>query len=157
VSKSAFSKYLASIQAKIGMHIISIEHIQRNIDSLRTRVEAGINVQDSQAKLDENETELVKTRSKIDRLKNFFIVHERRSKCKDRVIGFVVWAPPLVSVLLLTATRATSVSLSCTRTSQEHDWQRFEPWCDAGLFSLNALIWNVPLSLFQVLSWPLGS
>jgi hypothetical protein len=94
VSKSAFSKYLASIQAKIGMHIVSVEHIQRNIDSFRTSVEARINVQESQAKLDENETELVKTRSKIDRLKNFFIVHERWSKRKDRVIGFVVWAPP---------------------------------------------------------------
>ena len=92
----AFTNYLASIQAVIGTHIDSVESLEKKINTLRTRVQDGINVQESQIKLDENEAELAKTRTKIDDLKKFFVdIKKRWSKPKDRVIGFVCWAPPI--------------------------------------------------------------
>lgn len=92
----AFTNYLASIQALIGTHIDSVESLEKKIDTLRTRLQGRINVQESQIKLDENEAELAKTRTKIDNLKKFFVdIKKRWSKSKDRVIGFVRWAPPI--------------------------------------------------------------
>ncbi|KAI0320034.1 hypothetical protein OF83DRAFT_1169689 [Amylostereum chailletii] len=92
----AFKNYLASVQALIGMHINSVESLEKKIDTLRTRVRDRINVEESQTKLDENEAELAKTRTKIDNLKKFFVdIKKRWSKSKDRVIGFVRWAPPI--------------------------------------------------------------
>jgi hypothetical protein len=95
---SAFKNYLASIQALIGTHMDSVESLEKKINTLRTRVQdGGINVQESQqTKLDENEAELAKTRTKINSLKKFFVdIKERWSKPEDRVIGFVRWAPPI--------------------------------------------------------------
>jgi hypothetical protein len=91
----AFTNYLASIQALIGTHIDSVEYLQKKINTLRARVQDGI-IQESQTKLDENEAELAKTRTKIHSLKKFFVdIKKRWSKPKDRVIGFVRWAPPI--------------------------------------------------------------
>jgi len=92
----AFTNYLASIQAQIGMHVDSVEYFERKINTFRTRVQDGINVQESQIKLDENVAELAKMRTKIDELKKFFInIKKKWSKPKDHVIGFVAWAPPI--------------------------------------------------------------
>jgi hypothetical protein len=92
----AFKNYLASIQALIGTHIDSVEYLEKKTNTLRTRVQDGINVQESQTKLDENEAELAKTRNRISSLKKFFVdIKERWSRPKDRVIGFVRWAPPI--------------------------------------------------------------
>ncbi|EJC99999.1 uncharacterized protein FOMMEDRAFT_142497 [Fomitiporia mediterranea MF3/22] len=92
----AFTNYLASIQALIGTHIDSVEYLEEKINTLKTRVQDGINVQESQIKLDENEVELAKAHTKIDNLKKFFVdIKKRWSKSKDRVVGFVRWAPPI--------------------------------------------------------------
>jgi hypothetical protein len=92
----AFTNYLSSIQALIGTHVDSVESLEKKTNTLRTRVQDGIDVQESQIKLDENEAELAKTRTKIDNLKKFFVdIKKRWSKSKDRVIGFVRWAPPI--------------------------------------------------------------
>ena len=92
----AFTNYLASIQASIGTHIDSVKSLEKKINTLKRRVQDGINVQESQIKLDEYEAELAKTRTKIDNLKKFFVdIKKRWSKRKDRVIGFVRWAPPI--------------------------------------------------------------
>jgi hypothetical protein len=92
----AFANYLASIQALIGTHIDSVESLEKKIRTFRTRVQNGINVQESQIKLDENEADLAKTRTKIDNLKKFFVdIKKRWSKSKCRVIGFVRWAPSI--------------------------------------------------------------
>lgn len=50
-------------------------------------MQEGINVEESQIKLDENFAELTKTRTKINGL--------GWSKTKDRAIGFVCWAPSI--------------------------------------------------------------
>ena len=61
----AFNNYLASLQALIGTHIDSIEFIEKKINMFRTRVRDGINLAESQIKLDENETELAKRHTEI--------------------------------------------------------------------------------------------
>jgi hypothetical protein len=96
MGSSAYTNYLASIQALIGTLIVSVEILEKEVSTFRGRVQAGINVEDSQAKLLENEAELAKTRSKIANLKEFFVdIKKRWGKIKDRVIGFVAWAPSI--------------------------------------------------------------
>jgi hypothetical protein len=64
---------------------------------LTRRVEAGGNdAQKSAGELAETQDQLTKTVTKIDALKAFFVdVKKRWSKLKDRVIGYVVWTPPI--------------------------------------------------------------
>lgn len=92
----AFKNYLASIQVLIGTHIDAVEILERKVSTLRDRVQRGVNIADSQKKLDESTAELAKTRTKIEDLKEFFVdIKKHWSKAKDRVIGFVCWAPSL--------------------------------------------------------------
>ena len=92
----AFKKYLASIQALIGTCLDTVESLEKKITKFRGRVRDQINVDESQKKLRECEAELSNTRTKIDNLKAFFVnVKKKWSKPKDRVIGFVRWAPPI--------------------------------------------------------------
>ena len=92
----AFHNYLASIQVLIDTLIDTVSSLQKKITTFRTRVQNGINVDESQKKLSEHETELVNTRTKIEDLKTFFAnIKKRWSKAKQRVIGFVRWAPPI--------------------------------------------------------------
>ena len=92
----AFANYLASIQALIGTCIKTVESLEKKITTFRGRVRDNINVDESQRKLDEYEMELTKTRIKIDDLKAFFVnIKKKLTKPKDRVIGFVSWAPSI--------------------------------------------------------------
>ncbi|KAJ3753137.1 hypothetical protein EV360DRAFT_88066 [Lentinula raphanica] len=92
----AFKNYLASIQALISTHIDTVASLEKKITTFRGRVQAGVDVVESQKKLGEHETELANTRIKIDHLKNFFVnIKLNWSKAKDRVIGFVRWAPSI--------------------------------------------------------------
>ncbi|KAI0247604.1 hypothetical protein BJV78DRAFT_1380229 [Lactifluus subvellereus] len=92
----AFKNYLASIQALIGTHIDAVASLEKKITTFRGRVQDGINVVESQKKLGEHETELANTRTKIEDLKNFFVnIKKKWSKAKERVIGFVCWAPSI--------------------------------------------------------------
>lgn len=91
-----FKNYLASIQVDIGNLIDATLSLEKKIATLRTLVQCGIDIDKSQKKLGERETELANTRIKIEDLKKFFVnIKKRWSKAKDRVIGFVRWAPPL--------------------------------------------------------------
>ncbi|KAH8116061.1 hypothetical protein DFH11DRAFT_1507017 [Phellopilus nigrolimitatus] len=93
---TAFKNYLASIQALIGTLIYTVSSLEKKITTFRDRVQDGINVEESQKKLDEHETQLANTRAKIEDLKNFFVnIKKRWSKAKERVIGFVRWAPSI--------------------------------------------------------------
>ncbi|KAI0033279.1 hypothetical protein K488DRAFT_48055 [Vararia minispora EC-137] len=96
MNQSTFKNYLASIQAVISTYNDAAEVLETKISKLRARLQGGIDDQESQAKLDENEAEFAKTRNKIEKLKQFFVeIKKRWSKPKDRVIGFVRWAPPI--------------------------------------------------------------
>ena len=92
----AFKNYLVSIQALIGTHIDAVASLEKKITTFRGRVQDGINVVESQKNLGKHETELANTRTKIKDLKNFFVdIKKKWSKAKERVIGFVRWAPPI--------------------------------------------------------------
>ena len=92
----AFKNYLASIQALIGTLLDTVSSLEKKITTFRDRVRDGINVDESQKKLGTHLTELASTRTKIEELKDFFVDTKKRwSKSKDRVIGFVHWAPSI--------------------------------------------------------------
>ncbi|CDO71530.1 hypothetical protein BN946_scf184910.g30 [Trametes cinnabarina] len=92
----AFNDYLASIQVMIDNHVDTVEPLQKQITALRNKIESGIDVAVSQAKLPEWENELRKTCERIEKMKAFFVtVKTKWSKPKDRVIGFVRWAPAI--------------------------------------------------------------
>lgn len=92
----AFTNYLVSVQAHIGTLLETVESIERKIKTLTTRVRDRINLPESQTKLDENVAELEKTRKRIVELKAFYVVIKKGwTKIKQRVIGYVVWAPPI--------------------------------------------------------------
>ena len=94
---SAFTKYLASIQANIGALNDTVDDLEERSKTLTRRVETGgDNAQKSAGELAETQDQLAKTVIKIDALKAFFVdVKKRWSKSKDRIIGYVVWAPPI--------------------------------------------------------------
>ncbi|KAI0649850.1 hypothetical protein C8Q79DRAFT_1006169 [Trametes meyenii] len=92
----AFTNYLASIQAKIDNQVDTVEPLEKQITTLKTKVENEIDVDVSRDKLAEKEEELRKTLGRIEKMKAFFVtVSTKWSKPKDRVIGFVRWAPPI--------------------------------------------------------------
>ncbi|KAH9066404.1 hypothetical protein EDB87DRAFT_1672238 [Lactarius vividus] len=76
-----FTNYLASIQANIGTLNDAVVSLERRTKTLTKRTSAG--------ELVETRDQLTKTVTKIEALKAFF------SKLEDRVIGYVVWAPPI--------------------------------------------------------------
>ena len=69
----AYKNYLVSIQALIGTLLDTVSSLEKKITTLRDRVRDGINVDESQKKLDTHVTELAGTRTKIEELKNFFV------------------------------------------------------------------------------------
>ncbi|KAJ3724143.1 hypothetical protein DFJ43DRAFT_1226334 [Lentinula guzmanii] len=92
----AFKIYLASIQALISTLIDAVASLEKKITTFRGRVQAGVDVVESQRKLGEHEAALANTSIKIDDLKNFFVnIKKNWCKAKDRVIGFVRWAPSI--------------------------------------------------------------
>lgn len=92
----AFANYLVSIQAHIGTFLETVKSIERKINTRTVRVRDRINLPESQTTLDENVAELEKIRRKIDVLKNFYVkIKKGWSRTKRRVIGHVVWAPPI--------------------------------------------------------------
>lgn len=96
MGKAAFTSYLASIRAMINNHVDTVGPLEKQIGALKTKIENEIDVDVSRVKLLEKEDELRKTRERIDELRAFFVtVNTKWSDPKDRVIGFVRWAPPI--------------------------------------------------------------
>ncbi|KAG8981790.1 hypothetical protein FRB90_006987, partial [Tulasnella sp. 427] len=88
----AFTKYLTSIQALIGTLNKTIDSPERTANKLRSVVEAG----GDGAQLEVAEGELTKNRREILALKKFFVdLKKNWSKSKDRIICYVLWAPPI--------------------------------------------------------------
>ena len=92
----AFTNYLASIQAHIGTLIESVDAIEKNITTRTFNVQNGIGLPQSQIDLDNHVAERNRLRTKINTLKAFFVdIKKRWGKIAQRVIGHVVWAPPI--------------------------------------------------------------
>lgn len=100
----AFTNYKEEIQVHIGILLDKIR-----VSANRRQVEQGIDVAHSKVLLGENEANLSKAERHVAELKNFsLIIGKKWGKRKDRVIGHVVWAPPIT-----TNTDPTTIPVTC--------------------------------------------
>lgn len=91
-----YTNYLTSIQILLDSLIDSVEILEKKVKKFRGRVEDGINIEESRARLTKKEAELAKMLSEVNKVKSFqYDIKKRWNKPEDRVIGFVVWAPPI--------------------------------------------------------------
>ena len=96
MGENAFEAYKTAIQARISNLNDTVKALDLQIAALQQRIENGINVDEAQAKLTELQAEHLKTKNTIKALKKFFVtLSEKWADLKDRVIGYVVWAPPI--------------------------------------------------------------
>lgn len=92
----AFNNYRALIQVRISKLNDTVESLKKSIVTYTDLVARQIGLPDSQQMLTDFETELDKTNRRIAKLKKFFVTLSNKwSKLADRVIGHVVWAPPI--------------------------------------------------------------
>ena len=91
----AFEDFLASIKAKIGNLNNTVSFLQKRATAQRKRVEAG----NEQAACDlvATETDIKSKNEVIEAFKVFFTTmkKDKWSDVNNRVIGHVVWAPPI--------------------------------------------------------------
>ena len=93
----AFTNFLISIQGHIGILNNTVDVLGKRVTTLTARSEGGgSNAGQAAGELVETQRELSKTRMAIEELKKFFVKMKKQwTKPKDRVIGHVVWAPPI--------------------------------------------------------------
>ena len=93
----AFTDFLISIQGHIGTLNNTVGVLEKRVTALTARSEGGgPNAEQAARELVETQHELRKTRTAIEELKKFFVKMKIQwTKPKDRVIGHVVWAPPV--------------------------------------------------------------
>lgn len=90
----AFDKFLASIQAQIGTLNNTVTVLEKRIVSYKRRADGSS--AKAAADLETTEGDMKKKKEAIDALKTFFATMRKDwSKAKDRIIGHVVWAPPI--------------------------------------------------------------
>ena len=96
MSNAAFTGYLTLIQAHIGTLIETINTMQTKIEALRANVQNKIDLPQSQLDLDNYVAERDRLQNIIAELKAFFVnIKKHWRKPSQRVIGHVVWAPPI--------------------------------------------------------------
>jgi hypothetical protein len=91
---NAFTNHLAFLKGTIGALLDTVEYLKTRNASLMALVGGA----DSRAEfgLLETQDQLAETQAKIDVLKDHFVMVKKKwSKAKERVIGHVVWAPPI--------------------------------------------------------------
>ncbi|KAF8273832.1 hypothetical protein EI94DRAFT_1769038 [Lactarius quietus] len=93
MGNKAFDNFLATIQAHIGYLNNTVIVLKKQVVVYMRQMQAG----NRQAASDLATTEADMNRKKvvIEELKQFFIKMKEWSKLNDRVIGHVVWAPPI--------------------------------------------------------------
>ncbi|GJJ10265.1 hypothetical protein Clacol_004491 [Clathrus columnatus] len=85
-----------NVSARIGNLNETVKFLKITIKSLTERVANGIGLPATQYRLEEHAAELTETERKIVDLKGFYVTMNRKwSKLSDRVIGHVVYAPPI--------------------------------------------------------------
>src|SRR6266550_2798669 len=92
----AFDYFLASIQAKIGNLNNTITVLDKRAMSYQRKADAG----NAQARnLAATEDDMKNRKEAIEALKAFFVTMKKDwSEVNDRVIGHVVWAPPITGL-----------------------------------------------------------
>ena len=93
----AFTNFLRSIQGHIGALNTTVGILEKRVTTLTARSEGGgPNAEQATGELVETQRKLGKTQTAIEELKKFFVkIKKQWMKPKDRVIGHVVWAPPV--------------------------------------------------------------
>jgi hypothetical protein len=93
----AFTNFLISIQGHIGYLHVTVGVLQKRMTALTARIEGGgSNAQQAAGELEETQRELTKVQVAIVELKKFFVKAKKEwTKPKDRIVGHVVWAPPV--------------------------------------------------------------
>src|SRR5258705_2396222 len=93
----AFANFLTSIQGHIGILITRVSILERYIMTFMARSEGGgSNAEQAARRLVATQGQLGETRMAIEELKKFSAKMKKRwTNPKDRVIGHVVWAPPI--------------------------------------------------------------
>ena len=98
---TAFTNYVTSIQVKIGTLLNMVTCLEERVASYEKKVveaeaEGNPNVQKWMDDLEQTRSELTRIRANIDRLKAFFVeIMKNWSKPRDRVIGYIDWAPSI--------------------------------------------------------------
>ena len=93
----AFTNFLISIQGHIGTLNTMTGILEKQAMVLTARSEGGgPTAEQAASELVETQHELSKIPTAIEELKKFFVkIKKQWMKPKDRVIGHVVWAPPI--------------------------------------------------------------
>jgi hypothetical protein len=93
----AFNNFLISIQGHIGTLNLTVEALEKRVTMLTARSEnGGPNAEQAARGLVKIQGELRDTRTAIEELKKFYMKMKKQwTKPKERVIGHVVWAPPV--------------------------------------------------------------
>jgi hypothetical protein len=94
---NSFTDFLTSIQGHIGILNTTVGVLEKRVTALTVRsAGGGPNAEQAARELAETQCEMRNTRTAIEELKKFFVkVKKQWTKPKDRVIGYVVWAPPI--------------------------------------------------------------
>ena len=93
----AFDDFLTSIQGHIGTMNTTVVGLQRRVATLTARSEGGgPNAEQGARELVQTQGQLRDAQAAIEELKKFFVKMKKHwTKPKARVIGHVVWAPPV--------------------------------------------------------------
>ena len=94
---NAFTDFIISIQDHINTLNTSVVILEKRVTAYTARLEGnGPNAEQVAGELVETQHELGKTRTAIEELKKFSVkMMKQWTKPKDRVIGHVIWAPPI--------------------------------------------------------------
>jgi hypothetical protein len=97
MGNKAFISFLISIQGHIGTLNNVVVVLEKQVTTLTARSEGvGPNIEQAARQLVETRHQLGQTRAAIEELKKFFVKMKKQwTKPKDRVIGYVVWAPSI--------------------------------------------------------------
>lgn len=99
---SAFTAHLEFLQKAVRGHEINVEYLERCIVSLTDQAEdigSESDAEELKSALAKTQKQLTDTRTKMDAVAaHLEIVREKWGKLEDRVIGRVVWAPPIAAV-----------------------------------------------------------
>lgn len=89
----AFDDFLASIQAEIRILNNTVTVLEKRVALYKSQAATG-NAQ-AATKMASTEDDMKKKNEAIETLKGFFVTMKDWSEVNKRVIGHVVWAPPI--------------------------------------------------------------
>ena len=96
MGSKAYADLLRSIQSHIGTQNRTTTILEKRITWYKMRLEKDPNTEQVTHELGATEHQLNDIRNTVEALKKFFVKMKKDwKKPKDRVIGHVVWAPPI--------------------------------------------------------------